>query len=231
MIVASMEESATVFLIHATPVSIEPINKSFEELWPEARVCNLLDDSLTADLQAAGGLNQEIINRFLVLAGYAENVGAEGVLFTCSAFGGAIERCKEKLRIPVLKPNEAMIEDAVTQGKRLALIATFEPALGSIINEIASTAAKLGREVTVEPYFVPGAMQALHDGDRDRHDDLIAKVAARAAGCDLICFGQFSMTGAAKLAAQVSGRRVLTTPDSAVRRLRTLILESRGRRR
>ena len=37
-------------LIHALKHSIQPIEASFARLWPEARLMNLLDDSLSADL-------------------------------------------------------------------------------------------------------------------------------------------------------------------------------------
>ena len=47
-------------LIHATPVAIDPICASFRRLWPQAQVANLLEDSLSADLAAAGQLDHAI---------------------------------------------------------------------------------------------------------------------------------------------------------------------------
>ena len=41
-------------LIHAMRASIPPIEAAFGRLWPEARLANLLDDSLAADLAATG---------------------------------------------------------------------------------------------------------------------------------------------------------------------------------
>src|SRR3954471_3843081 len=64
-------------LIHATPVAIDPICNTFKRLWPQARVTNLLDDSLSADLAAAGALDQAMIDRFCVLARYVEAGGAD----------------------------------------------------------------------------------------------------------------------------------------------------------
>jgi hypothetical protein len=43
-------------LIHAMPLAIEPVAQVFHELWPSARITHLLDDSLPADLTAAGGI-------------------------------------------------------------------------------------------------------------------------------------------------------------------------------
>ena len=43
-------------LIHALKHSIVPIEASFAKLWPDARLMNLLDDSLSADLARDGGL-------------------------------------------------------------------------------------------------------------------------------------------------------------------------------
>jgi hypothetical protein len=43
------------------------------------------------------------------------------------------------------------------------------------------------------------------------------------ADCDIIALAQFSLARAADAIAQATGRPVLTTPDSAVRKLRRLL--------
>ena len=101
-------------LIHALAHSPPPIEAAFARLWPEVRRTNLLDDSLSADLARDGALTPAMTERFLTLARYAANTGADAILFTCSAFGPCIEACAEALApMPVLKPNEAMIEEAL----------------------------------------------------------------------------------------------------------------------
>ena len=54
-------------LIHALKHSIVPIEASFARLWPDARLMNLLDDSLSADLARDGGLTDAMTERFLRL--------------------------------------------------------------------------------------------------------------------------------------------------------------------
>jgi hypothetical protein len=44
-------------LIHALKHSIAPIEAAFARLWPAARLMNLLDDSLSADLARDGSLS------------------------------------------------------------------------------------------------------------------------------------------------------------------------------
>jgi len=50
-------------LIHAMPVAIEPVAHVFRELWPQAWITHLLDDSLPADLTAAGGITPAMVER------------------------------------------------------------------------------------------------------------------------------------------------------------------------
>ena len=89
-------------LVHAMPVAIDPVAYVFGELWPQARITHLLDDSLPADLTAAGSITPAIVDRFINLARYSESCGANAILFTCSAFGTAIEAAKRAVRVPVL---------------------------------------------------------------------------------------------------------------------------------
>src|ERR1043166_3639604 len=98
-------------LIHALKHSIVPVEASFARLWPEARLMNLLDDSLSADLARDGRLTDAMTERFLGLGRYAAGTGADAILFTCSAFGPCIEAvARAHAPMPVLKPNEPMSE-------------------------------------------------------------------------------------------------------------------------
>lgn len=218
-----MSSSKRVFLIHAVSIAIEPINEAFKRLWPEAQVSNLLEDSLSTDLAQAGQITEPLIRRFVELATYAQAAGADGILFTCSAFGEAIDACQRALSIPVLKPNEAMVEEALACGERIAIVATFEPAIRSISNEVIESAAAAGRTVEIQSHVCPEALDALRSGDVVGHDRMIRETVARAVNSDVVCFAQFSMTSAAAKAKQVINCALLTTPDSAVMKMRRVL--------
>jgi len=204
-------------LIHALSHSVAPINAAFERDWPEAVRMNLLDDSLSADLAREGrGLDAAMHERFQRLAQYAVDIGAKGILFTCSAFGPCIEAVAQRhAGIPVLKPNEAMIAEAAQGQGKLGLIATFAATLVSMPPEFPPG-------VAMETALAEGALDALDAGDTLRHDALIAAqaVALRERGCTRLALAQFSMARARNACEQASGLPVLTTVDSAVRALR-----------
>jgi Asp/Glu/hydantoin racemase len=210
-------------LIHATPVAIDPICATFKRLWPQARVTNLLEDSLAADLAAAGSLEPSMIDRFCVLAKYVESCGADAILFTCSAFGGAIEAARAAVKIPVLKPNEAMMEEAIATGPRIALLATFEPSLPSMKAELEQLAVASNAKVEIATRAVPAALAALQSGDSAGHDTQIATAAADLGDCDALLLCQFSMASAAERIPSRRGRSVFTSPYSAVARLKQLL--------
>ncbi|WP_159994623.1 aspartate/glutamate racemase family protein [Roseomonas sp. 18066] len=204
-------------LIHALRHSPPPIEAAFARLWPEARLMNLLDDSLSADLAREGSLTPAMTERFLTLARYALGTGADGILFTCSAFGPCIEAVQREFsQIPVLKPNEAMIEEAASAGTRIGLLASFAPALDSMPREFPAS-------ITLRTQVADGALDALNRGDGAAHDRLAAEASKALAECDAIALAQFSLASAAPLVAAATGKRVLTTPDSAVRKLRGLL--------
>jgi len=207
-------------LIHATPVAVEPIVAAFSRLWPEARTTSLLDDSLSADLAAEGRLTERMIGRFLTLARYVHGCGADAILFTCSAFGPAIEATAAAMPIPVLKPNEAMLDEALAAGTRIGLLATFEPSIPALKAELDALARVKQRAITVTTRTVPGAMALLQGGDAETHDHMVAAAAAEFSACDALVLGQFSMASAARLIPSRPGCRVLTSPDSAVTRLK-----------
>nr|WP_283810311.1 aspartate/glutamate racemase family protein [Bradyrhizobium sp. UNPA324] len=216
-VVTSMTTPPRITLIHALKHSIAPIEAAFAAAWPAARLMNLLDDSLSADLARDGKLNDAMTERFLALGDYAAATGANGILFTCSAFGPCIEAvARAQAPMPVLKPNEAMIERAVTMGRRIGLLSTFPPTLASMPPEFPAS-------VQVVPKLAEGALAALDRGDRATHDRLIVEASKDLRDCDVIALAQFSIAATAPLVAEATGRPVVTTPDSAVDKLMTLL--------
>jgi Asp/Glu/hydantoin racemase len=207
-------------------VAIDPVQQAFRQLWPEAYCFNLLEDSLAPDRERDGELTPAMTARIGALADYAATTGADGILFTCSAFGPAIERVAQSVPVPVLKPNEAMFAEALAIGGTVGMLATFEPSIASMASEFDADAAKAGVKVALESRFVPDAMAALLAGDRARHDVLVAEAGMALAHCNAIMLAQFSMAPAADLLRQkLPGIPVLTSPGAAVAAMRQRIAQ------
>ena len=216
-----MAESPRIFVVHALAASLAPVAQAFAARWPKAELCNLMDDALSRDRQT-GRIREEVFQRrFVDLIRYCLACDASGVLFACSAFNGAIESARRGVPVPVLKPGEAL-----KLGDSFAVVATFEPSIASLRSQIQAEAENYGKAVRVEGIFVEGAMRALSDGDGARHDALIARSVSQLSGVDAVLLAQFSMARAAEAAAPRSPAPLLTSPLSAVARLRSLVVNS-----
>jgi Asp/Glu/hydantoin racemase len=215
--------STRIALIHATPVAMQPVMDAFEHGWPEVETVNLLDDALSRDLARTGALDEAMMKRFEALGTYAMKIGADAMLFTCSAFGDAIETVANNVSIPVLKPNEAMFEEALTSERTVGLLTTFEPSAPSMEKEFVEMAERQRSRVQCATIWVPDAMEALASGDGSTHDRLIAEAAPQLAHCDMIMLAQFSMARAQAAVQQVVNPPVLTSPASAVAKLKAAL--------
>jgi aspartate/glutamate racemase len=208
-------------LIHATALAVDPIRDAFERHWPQARRMNLLDDSLSVDRAEAGALTPAMVQRFVDLAEYAQRTGCRGILFTCSAFGPAIEAAGRATGLPTLKPNEAMFEQALAHASgagvlKLGLLATFRASIGSMAEELEALATARGRAIALCSVFVPEAMDDLAQGRAADHHRKIAAAARELAGCHAVMLAQFSMAAAAPAVQAALPCPVLSSPDCAV---------------
>ena len=204
-----------VVLVHAMRESIGPTETSFSAHWPEAELVHLLDSSLSTDRGPTDTVTEEIATRITALASYGQMIGADAVLFTCSAFGPAIDAATALLHpIPVHKPNTAMIAEAASTDERIGLLGTFQATLDSMVTEFPPRT-----DVTVA--FCDGALAALTGHDATGHDDIVADTAqVHLSDCGVLALAQFSLARAAPAVESATGKRVLTTPDSAVLALR-----------
>jgi Asp/Glu/hydantoin racemase len=212
---------ARIALIHATALAVDPIRAAFERLWPQARRMNLLDDSQSVDLAEAGRLTDAMTQRFVDLAGYAQRTGCNGILFTCSAFGPAIEAARDATGLPTLKPNEAMFEQALATKPgggtlKLGMLATFQASIASMARELEAMARQRGTAIELHATFVAEAMDDLAQGRAADHHRKIAAAARDLSHCDAVMLAQFSMAAAAPEVQAQLPCPVLSSPDCAV---------------
>lgn len=215
-------------LIHALRESIDPVHDAFGSLWPKSEIFDLFDSSLSADLAFKGTLDDDIMQRFQTLADYVcagsgRGGRVAGILFTCSAFGPAIEAVKNRLLLPVLRPNEAAFAEALDAGDTIGLIVSFGPSLAALSQELECMAKSRGQSITIKAAVADGALQALKNGDAEGHDSLVAEAARQIGPADRIILGQFSMARARPAAEKMTAVPIITTPHSAVQALKNCI--------
>jgi maleate cis-trans isomerase len=207
-------------LIHAVTVAMAPVHAAFARLWPAAECIDILDTSLSLDRERDGELTAAMSRRIAALADYAAATGADGILYTCSAFGEAIETAAAATPVPVLKPNEAMFAAALKTGERIGMLASFAPSVAGMEDEFCDMAAAAGSRAAIETICVEGAMAALKAGDGATHDRLLAEAAPRLAHCDAVLLAHFSTSRADQAVRAAISRPVLTAPGAAVEALK-----------
>ncbi|MDC1427198.1 aspartate/glutamate racemase family protein [Rhodospirillaceae bacterium] len=206
-----------IVLIHAIEMAIHPIAQAFKTHWPEAETINILDDSLSRDRANSDSLDNKMIKRFLTLGDYAKSIDANGILFTCSAFGPAIEAVAEQHTMPVLKPNEAMFSGALDIGKNICMLVTFENSIDLMSKEFQAMANVRNNESKLDVIFIDGAMLKLQQGLINDHNELILQTAKKLNGYDVLMLAQFSMAGACEAISQQINIPILTAPDAATK--------------
>ena len=219
-----MTRQPRIALIHATRVAIDPIETAAKALWPEAETISILEEGLSVDRQKSQDLSDDLFNRITDLARYAQTVKADGVLFTCSAFGAAIDQANAEAAIPVMKPNEAMFDAAFSHGNRVAMIYTFPPAAAGMEEEFRQAAKERASPAEITSYFCDGALEAKRAGDDALHNRLIAQTAGSIDGADVILLAQFSMADAADDVRKATSVPVLTSPEAALTEIKRRIV-------
>lgn len=207
--------------LHTGAVVIPPVMELAGRLLPDAATVNYLDDKIVADLgdpERAASVEERLDD--LVRA--ARAAGADAVMLTCSSISGFASGLSERAGIPVLRIDEAMADEAVRIGSRIAVIATLPTTLAPTTALIQERAALAGASPLLVSEVVDGAFAAVSAGDRATHDALVGAAIVRlAAEADVVVLAQASMASAA--ATVQVGVPVLTSLELGISRLRDAV--------
>jgi Asp/Glu/hydantoin racemase len=220
-----MPQGTRIALLHTGAVVIPMAGEFVKRELPDVTAINYLDDRIVADLGDPDAA-PSVPGRVADLARAAVDAGAEAILLTCSSISELAAGTAEQVGVPILRIDEAMADEAVATGDRIAVLATLATTCGPTTRLIRERAELAGHAPSITSVVVDGAFEAVASGDRPTHDRLVAAAIERAAAdADVVVLAQASMASAAS-AADVDVP-VLTSLESGVRRLRSL-MESRA---
>lgn len=206
-------------LISATPLAIAPAAAAIGEAFPNSTVWNLLDDRLLADAKVEGGVTDPLAARMDQLIDLALAGGADGVLLTCSQYGGRADvRDAAADGVAVLSADGPLFAEAVAQRpSRVLLVASLESSAADSTERLTAAFAAAGVETELLPIVVAAAAQPLAE---DHLSEVLADAVAEVeADYDVIVLAQFSLAPAAATLADRFGVPVLDGPRAAARRL------------
>jgi Asp/Glu/hydantoin racemase len=209
------------FLLHTSATLVPMFEQLCKEKLPGAAVFNMVDDSLIKDVIAHQCLRPQTARRVTQLVAAAEDAGADQVLVTCSSIGRAVETAASLSRVPVLRVDRPMAEQAVAIGRRVGVIATLRTTLEPTADLVQRCAAEAGREIELTSKLCDGAFEALMSGDAARHDELVlAALHELQLQVDVIALAQASMARVANLLAEDERRvPILASPPLAIEHL------------
>jgi len=212
--------SQTLACIHTSMVfiNVETImNDIFREIMPNVRRINIVDDSLLADVMATGKITPSVTKRMCAYVQAAEGAGADVILSLCSSLGPTIDVARPLVKVPVIKIDDPMTEEAARSASRIGVMATVLTTLGPTVDLIRSKATAMNKEIQIQPVLVEGAFQILMSGNRQQHDRMVAEAAQTlSANVDLVVLAQASMTRLVPILAQETGLRILSSPRLAI---------------
>lgn len=208
-------------LLHNSQLLIEVLKKVFERVYPEAKLVNILDESLLRDIREKGRVDHLGVRRVCRYALCAEDLGADAVLMTCSSLCEAVFAARPLVKIPAFAINEPMAKEAVAAGSTITVLGTLRSVLAPTARLIAAKAEEAGKKVKVEEALSASAFEALVSGDPRKHDELVLNEVVKAAkGSDVIVFAQGSMSRLVPEARAKASIPILECLDSGVKQVR-----------
>lgn len=206
----------TVVVIHTGPATVQPIKQQFQEILPDVRVVNIMDDSLLNDVMTAGHLTEAVSGRILSYMQQGEKMGAAALLNACSSVGEAASAARPVIGVPIIKIDDTMAEKAVALGHKIGVVATVQTTLAPTVRLIRTKALAAGKEIEITEALAEGAFQSLLDGKPELHDEIVKRtIESLADKVDVVVLAQVSM---ARLVPQLAAMNVpvLSSPQSGV---------------
>jgi Asp/Glu/hydantoin racemase len=222
-----MAMTKKVALIHTSFIFFERerlLFELFDELLPDVQKMNIVEDTMLAEVMQQNAITPDVVRRMCQYVLAAEALKVDVIFSTCSSLGPAFDVARQLVSIPTLKIDDAMAEQAVSQGNRIAVLATVPTTLGPTIDLILQKAQSFGKTIEIRRALADGAFKILTDGKTELHDNMVSQKAKEVSNwADTLVLAQCSMARLAPRLTQETSIPVLSSPRLAVQRLKEIL--------
>ena len=216
-----------VVMIHAIAGSIHPTKLAFRDKFPDAELVNVMDDSLLADF--GDSLTSNLRGRMSQLIYYCAEHGADAVGLACSVYAPVVESARNLVGIPVLSSYDAVMDDAISAGSRIGIIASVPATLRDSKYYLEKAAEKQGTAVDLQLVLDEHLMQLMNiAGQEEFRQSLSETVQRMASSVDAILLSQFSMATALSHLREITDVPLLSAPHSSAHRFKQLLTMAVG---
>lgn len=196
------------------------VQKLCGEMLPGAKTVHLADSGLVGDVIRENGVTPQLRMRLMKQFEAAAAAGADAIVCCCSTVGETAEQADAFFEIPIIRIDQAMIDEAVCGYSRIGVLASLNTTIGPTVGCIKRTAARLGCEVSVLAQTAEGAYQAQAGGDTETHDRLLRAAAlAMRDRIDVLLLAQGSMARMEQPLQKLLDKPVLSSPARCIRAL------------
>jgi len=190
-----------------------------------ATIYNIVDDSILPRILNNGSLSPEIINTVYQHISNAERMGSDIILVTCSSISEVVDIVSPLVSVPIIKIDDAMTDEAVKIADNIAVVATIKTTLNPTINQLKEKMVKAGKQINLVPLLCSSAYKALiNESNPKKHDLLLYEAIEEIIeNVDTIVLAQASMARLLPKLKKLTNKPILTSPESAVEKVISLL--------
>ncbi len=210
-------------IIHTTNSTVNPLRDLASEVIPGCDVINFVDDSILPQLIENDADLSLVQERLVAYARFAEEVGADLILEACSSIGELVPVMRTVVKIPIVRIDNAMADAAIARSSNIGIAATLHTTLAPTERLLSAKAQRAGKTIHLQTCLVEGAFEALANGDRDTHDQLLINNLQNLANqVELVVLAQASMARVLPRLPDGLQDKFLSSPRLAMEEVRKL---------
>lgn len=187
----------TLGIFHAALISTKGVQPFIDEIIPEVTVAHHVDDTIQNSNFACkpGIIPKENYFKFASYAYYFEKAGVDMILLACSTFNQAVEHARPMINIPMLQIDRPMMDLAVMNGKKIALLATVPTTVPSSERLLRLAALEAGKNIEITTALCSRAFEEIKKGNVNNHNELLLEEIEKLShSVDVIVMAQVSMS-------------------------------------
>ncbi|MFC1941330.1 aspartate/glutamate racemase family protein [Chloroflexota bacterium] len=158
-------------MVHAVSSNIALFKALTSEIMPGIEIIHLVDEGLL--FLSAGQSGGRVIDRLGLLASFAEESGAEVVMYTCTAFGSLVDKIQNTVNVPILAVLEIVAEEAIKLSDSIGVLASHPGTLESALQVIREKAKLIEKKVDLKALLCVGAFDAARRNNWSTHDHIV----------------------------------------------------------